>query len=270
MWRLTLIRFLLRALGSVAPGAAAWWACRRLMHPQRHQQQGWEATTPGDYDIHVTEGGLVARSWGQGPAVLLLHGWSGRYTQFGPLIEALRAAGMKPVAIDPPAHGDSPGTTAHPIAFADAVFAAAEQFAPIAGVVGHSMGAGAVAYSLSLEPYAPRAVLIAGPSSMSRVLGRYADLLQLSNAVRVRLFLRIGRLMGIAEHAIDVEQLTPPPGVRFLVVHDREDKDVPVADAESIARHWTDTTLHITSGLGHTRILADNATVQRIVTFLAR
>ena len=132
------------------------------------------------------------------------------------------------------------------------------------------MGAGAVAYSLSLEPYAPRAVLISGPSSMSRVLGRYADLLQLPNAVRVRLFLRIGRLMGIAEHALDIEQLAPPPGVRFLVVHDRDDKDVPVSDAEAVARHWTDTTLHLTSGLGHTRVLADNPTIQRIVSFLAR
>ena len=202
MVRLSLIRFLLRTLGAVAPGVASWWACRMLMRPARHAQQSWEATAPGDYDLHVTEGGLVARSWGQGPSVLLLHGWAGRYTQFGPLIEALRNAGLKPVTIDPPAHGDSPGSTAHPIAFADAAFAAAEAFTPVAAVVGHSMGAGAVAYSLTLEAYAPRAVLIAGPASMSRVLGRYADLLQLSNAVRVRLFLRVGRLMGIAEHEL--------------------------------------------------------------------
>lgn len=270
MWRLSLTRFLLRVLGTVAPGAAAWWACRMLMRPQRHPQQGWEATTPGDYDIHVIEGGLVARSWGQGPAVLLLHGWSGRYTQFGPLVEALRAAGMKPVTIDPPAHGDSPGTTAHPIGFADAAFAAAEAFAPVVAVVGHSMGAGAVAYSLTLENYAPRAVLIAGPASMSRVLGRYADLLQLANSVRVRLFLRVGRLMGIAEHELDIERIAPPPGVRFLVVHDRDDKEVPVSEAEAIARHWADSTLHLTRGLGHTRLLADPETVQRIVTFIAR
>jgi pimeloyl-ACP methyl ester carboxylesterase len=270
VFELKLIRFLLRLLGAIAPGAAAWWACRMLMRPQRHPQQSWEATTPGDFDVHVIEGGLVARSWGSGPAVLLLHGWSGRYTQFGPLIEALRKAGLKAVAIDPPAHGDSPGKTAHPIAFADAAFAAAEAFGPVAAVVGHSMGAGAVAYSLTLEQYAPRAVLIAGPASMSRVLGRYADLLELGNAVRVRLFLRTGRLMGIAEHELDIERIAPPPGVRFLLVQDREDKEVPVGEAEAIARHWTDSTLHLTRGLGHTRLLADPETVQRIVTFIAR
>jgi pimeloyl-ACP methyl ester carboxylesterase len=268
--RLTLIRLWLRVVGAVAPSAAAWLAARMLTHPERHPQQSWEATTPGDFDVHVIEGGLVARTWGSGPVVLLLHGWSGRYTQFGPLIEGLRKAGFKAVTIDPPAHGDSPGRVSHPIAFADAAFAAAEAFAPIAAVVGHSMGAGSVAYSLTLEPYAPRAVLVAGPASMSRVLGRYADLLQLSNAVRVKLFLRVGRLMGIAEHELDIERLPPPPGVRFLVVQDRDDKEVPVGEAEAIARHWTDTTLHLTRGLGHARLLADPDTVQRIVTFIAR
>lgn len=267
---LTLIRFWLRVVGAVAPAAAAMIAARMLTRPDRHPQQSWEATTPGDYDVRTIEGGIVTRSWGQGPAVLLLHGWSGRYTQFGPLVEALRKAGFKPVAIDPPAHGDSPGDVAHPIAFADAAFNAAEAYAPIAAVIGHSMGAGAVGYSLTLEAYAPRAVLIAGPASMSRVLGRYSDLLRLSNAVRVRLFLRIGRMMGIAEHELDIERLPPPPGVRFLLVHDRDDKEVPVMESEVIARHWTDSTLHLTRGLGHTRLLADPDTIQRIVSFVAR
>jgi len=268
MLRLTLIRFLLAIVGAIAPGAAAWYAARLLMRPERHPAQGWEAATPGDYDSHLLDGGLVARSWGDGPAVLLLHGWSGRYTQFGPLIEALRAAGLRPVAIDPPAHGDSPGAYAHPIAFADAAFTAAERFAPIAGAVGHSMGAGSIAYSLTLEQYTPRAVLIAGPAAMSRVLGRYADLLALRPAVRERLYARVGRTMGIAEQDLDIERLAAPPGVRFLVVHDRDDQEVPVAEAESIARCWAGTELHLTRGLGHRRVLSDAATVARIVAFL--
>ena len=54
--------------------------------------------------------GLAATSWGAGPTVLLAHGWNSRGSHWISFIEALNAAGFRAVAVDAPAHGDSPGT----------------------------------------------------------------------------------------------------------------------------------------------------------------
>lgn len=262
-----------RWLSPLVPGLSAAWAHRLLERPQRHSPQPWESVTPTDFERVVLEGGLIARIWqadlGGAPGVLLLHGWSGRHTQFGPLIIALRRAGLRPITVDPPAHGESPGVVAHPIAFADAAFAAAERCGPLLGAIGHSMGAGSLAYALTLERFAERVVLIAGPASMSGVLERYASALELAPAARRILFARVGRRMGVAEHDLDVDHLTLPQGLRVLVVHDHDDREVPVGEAEAIRRNWPSVQVHLTAGLGHRRVLSDSAVIDRIIAFLS-
>ena len=270
---LRLIVAVQRVLSRIAPGLSAAWAHRLLARPQRHAPQPWESVTPDDFRTERLEGDLVARVWDadhpNAPGVLLLHGWSGRHSQFGPLIVALRRARLRAITVDPPAHGDSPGVESHPIAFADAAFAAAERFGPLLGAVGHSMGAGSLAYALSLERFAERAVLIAGPASMSGVLARYADALQLAPRARQRLFERVGRRMGVAEKDLDVDQLAMPEGLQVLVVHDHDDRDVPVAEAEAIKRAWPAAQVYLTAGLGHRRVLSDPDVIRRIVGFLS-
>src|SRR3954471_12912224 len=51
---------------------------------------------------------VAAWKWGQGPTVLLVHGWEGRGSQLGSFVEPLVAAGLSVVAFDAPGHGDSP------------------------------------------------------------------------------------------------------------------------------------------------------------------
>jgi pimeloyl-ACP methyl ester carboxylesterase len=57
-------------------------------------------------------------------------------------------------------------------------------------------------------------------------------------------------------------------GVRVLVVHDADDREVPVADAEAIHAAWPGTRLHVTRGLGHRRVLSDPAAVAVMVEHL--
>ena len=55
----------------------------------------------------------------------------------------------------------------------------------------------------------------------------------------------------------------------LLVVHDRDDADVPFADAEAIVAAWPEATLVETQGLGHNGVLRDPDTIARAVEFLA-
>ncbi len=76
---------------------------------------------------------FAAYSWGDGPTVLLVHGWSGNAGQMAEFVAPLTRAGFRAVAIDLPAHGASGGGLSSVVHFARAIWAAAEHFGPVHG-----------------------------------------------------------------------------------------------------------------------------------------
>jgi hypothetical protein len=70
-------------------------------------------------------------------------------------------------------------------------------------------------------------------------------------------------------HHFDVPELgravhMPPT----LIVHDRADRSIPVADGIAIAEAWPTARLHVTSGLGHRRLLREPEVVGAVVDFI--
>ena len=55
----------------------------------------------------------------------------------------------------------------------------------------------------------------------------------------------------------------------LLIVHDHEDRELPLRDAHAIAAKWPDSRVLETRGLGHNRLLRDPIIVQQVVAFLA-
>jgi pimeloyl-ACP methyl ester carboxylesterase len=53
-----------------------------------------------------------------------------------------------------------------------------------------------------------------------------------------------------------------------LIIHDRDDKDVPYTHGEEIVDAWAGSRLETTSGLGHRALLRDPAVIGRAVEFL--
>jgi len=109
---------------------------------------------------------LAVREWGSGPAVLLVHGWCGMKEAWGPLPEALAAAGLRAVAVDLPGWGETPAPRRarhSPEEYAEALAPLAADLAPLA-VVGHSMGAQPALLLAAGEPRVRSLVLIAAPA----------------------------------------------------------------------------------------------------------
>jgi len=61
-----------------------------------------------------------------------------------------------------------------------------------------------------------------------------------------------------------VEQVPGP----LLVIHDRQDEEIPHADGEELARRHPRGRLHSTTGLGHRRVLRDRAVIDQVTDFL--
>src|SRR5439155_676408 len=68
---------------------------------------------------------------------------------------------------------------------------------------------------------------------------------------------RIERQLGVPWSALDVRTYAPDMRTPLLVVHDRDDAEVPWQDGAIIARGWPGAVLSTTGGLGHRRILRD-------------
>ena len=122
-------------LGWFAPKLVASKMRQAFMTPRDLPLRDWELPLLAKSERITLRFGLSALRWGQGPAVLLMHGWEGRPTQFASLITALVDAGYSVVALDGPAHGRSPGSEANVVLFARAMLEAAAELPPLQAVI---------------------------------------------------------------------------------------------------------------------------------------
>jgi pimeloyl-ACP methyl ester carboxylesterase len=206
--------------------------------------------------------------WGQGPAVLLVHGWNGHSAQLQAFVAPLVAAGRRVVAFDQPAHGRSSGSYATLIDMAGAVRAVADAYGPFDAIIAHSLGATASALALSWGLPASRLVLIAPPGNVPYFARAFAHELGLSEArsegMLVELAKRIGEL-----GALELGKLRLGPDTAALVLHDRSDREVPFEHGAELAAAWPGTRFVALDGLGHRKLLSDEGVVQLATSFAA-
>jgi len=270
--QLALIRGFHHLAGTVAPH----WTARRarvlFTHPRRGSRRPWEEAVLAKAERVTLDVGFRALRWRpEGEPVgrvLCMHGWEGRATQFGTLADALVDAGYEVLALDGPGHGESPEEQAHPVAFARALMLVDQELGPFDHVVGHSMGAGALVVALSWGLRAERAVLLASPSSIEGVLGRFGTFIGLPDRCKGLLMDEMGALVGVHPEGLHIAAMADGLVQTALVLHDPEDVEVPVEDGRAIAEHWPNARWEEVRGVGHRRILRDGATVERVVAFL--
>lgn len=270
----SLVRSATLVLGEIAPSLVVSPVVDRLVHPRRHAIRDWEKPAAEIARRVTFRSGLSGLRWGdRGPIVLALHGWEGRATQFRYVAEAIVRSGRTLIALDAPGHGGSPGHVAHPRLFAESLLDVAAEITAEAGrietVIGHSMGAGAVAYALTQGLEVERAALIAGPSSFGLVVRGAAAMAGLGPRATRQVLRAMENRTGIAPDALDVARLAASVDIPVLVVHDREDAFVDFRHARRFVKYVPDVRLIETQGLGHWKVLTDAATVARIAGFVA-
>lgn len=264
------IRTANRVVGALAPAVAARFARKLLMTPQRHREKDFERAARATAEPITFRFGLSGLRWGdRGPVVLAMHGWSGRPTQFAAFVEPLLAAGRQVIALDAPAHGRSPGSEAHVFSFVEALLEAGAEIRGLESVVGHSMGGAAALYAAHLGLPVRRVVTIGAPAALRRVLQRFAQWVALPGPAADAFLDAVNRHVGVDADEMDVARFAGRLPFEGLVVHDRDDREVPFAEAEALAAAWPAARTLLTRGLGHNRILGDAGVVDAGVRFLA-
>jgi pimeloyl-ACP methyl ester carboxylesterase len=199
-------------------------------------------------------GEIAVWHWGEGPRVLLAHGWGSHAGRLTPFVPALLGSGFGVTAFDAPGHGASHGRFASLPEFVEALDLVARIASPIA-LVGHSLGAAAAALAMRAGVPCRAAVLLSTPADPAAYTRRYARWMRLSPTVTEIL---CRRLEMRYRSPLDGYRLDRPcPDVATLLVHDRGDARVPVSNARRLAEAWPEARLIETRGLGHHRILRD-------------
>ena len=261
----------IQAFSALAPSLAARLAERLFLTPRRHRAPERERTalaTARRTIVHVDGAPVTTWTWGHGPVVLLVHGWSGRGGQLAGFVDPLVASGCSVVTFDAPGHGTSPETQSSIVAFVDAIRAIDHMLGPVEGVIAHSIGAVAAARALYEGRGAQAAVFIAPPADLVLHSHTLLETLGFGRRARELMQARIERRFAVAWAALDVRSYAGAMGTPLLVVHDRDDNEVPWQDGAIIARAWPDAVFSSTGSLGHRRILRDASVIRSVATFV--
>ncbi len=261
------MRWTLSSASRVAPDLTAAIGDRLFVRTRRRGPR------PGEQTVlqHATAlelGGMKAWSWGEGPTVLLVHGWNGRGTQLGGFVAPLVERGYRVVAFDALGHGDSPGNQQSLPELAGDIRRVADDLGALHGVIAHSLGGAATTLAISQGLRVERAVFISPPANPEEFLSIFATALGISRDVRDRVQRRVEARLAMKMVDMRADLLARSMRTPLLVIHDRDDKEVPVEVGQSIADAWSGAEIVVTEGLGHQRILRDESVHHRAVQFI--
>lgn len=250
-----------------------WFTPWRVQPSERglRRQAEWLAgTTPIHFSTRY--GQIAGFDAGQGPTVLLVHGWGERAASLGALIRPLAGAGYRVVGIDMPGHGDSV-TVSEPNLYvaANTIRDVADQLGGVTAVIGHSVGGHSTLMALKDGLQVDSVVLLSPSTHLGHALTKFEELLSLPPRATAGLKRTIGRRFGITVwENTQGSHLIQNVDIPALIVHDRGDPQVPLEDSEVLVSSWPSAQLLTTDSLGHGRILRDEHVIEQAVSFIER
>ncbi|HEX8673706.1 MAG TPA: alpha/beta fold hydrolase [Longimicrobium sp.] len=266
-----LLRAWFRVAGHLLPGIAERQAARLFLTPKKRPAtpQAIGGVQPREVRMEVEGEHLVGWTWGDdGPAVLLIHGWSGRAADMAAIGARLAAEGMRAIAFDMPAHGASAGRRTSLAVWMKILPEMGGRYGPLSAVVGHSFGGAAAILSLDAGLDARRAVLIAPPTGPAYFLEKLRGFIGLHERRAAGMERHLVAMVGRRIAEFDADRAAVRLAVPGLILHDPADSEVPFAHAEAISKAWRGSVLVPMPGEGHNRILKSPAALDRISEFL--
>lgn len=276
------VRTALVALERLSPRASGavferlWF--RSPTPPRRARRNRHPIPAGAPFRLDVGTSSIRGMHWGEAdaPLAVLVHGWGGWWQQYGTVVPLLLERGYRVVAYDSLGHGDSDAgelgrrsTTVPEMARVHA--AVAERFGAPSATIAHSIGCLAVMWAQQhLGVASGRQVFIAPATGTRRMLDTLHEALGVGAATE-RVFLeRFERRIGRPLSDFDLPRLvaSSASGASTLVIHDRDDRVMDLADTQALVEGWPAARLVVTEGFGHYRVLRAEPTLDAVDEFL--
>lgn len=274
----TWIRMAVAVIGTLVPAlgsAIAWrlfWILGAPARVRPSEQEAHDRARVSDFELR--DGATIKLyEWGSGErTVALVHGWRSRASRFATIIDALEQRGVRVVSFDAPGNGDSTGERTTALDYAAIIAELGRRYGRFEAIIAHSLGATSSFIAKREGVSASRMVTIAGMHDFSFVIEAFAAAISLPRRATRGLRRRVERWaarLNVDPWRYVVTELDPTDTTTpILVVHDSDDREVPIEQAmQIIEAHTGSVDTLVTDGLGHNRILSDPAVVARVVDF---
>ncbi|MCG2611407.1 alpha/beta hydrolase [Flavobacterium sp. SM15] len=240
-------------------------------HPKKLKKEGFQlfcnpfARKLKPHQLEFLENGLAhsltvdnykiqTYKWGNGSKkILLVHGWASHSFRWKAYIEHLTKNDFTVYALDAPAHGLSSGKFVHVVLYAKVLNAFLKANQDIQYIVSHSIGGFATTYYLDhyKEHSLEKVVIMGAPGEASDFFDFYKQTLGLTtksvNLIIDEFEKQLGKVPSYFSSAKFAESITLPA----LIVHDKDDLATNFNYSIRLNKHWKNSELILTEGLGH-------------------
>lgn len=212
---------------------------------------------------------VVTYLYGKGEKkVLLVHGWSGRGTQLFKIADALVAKGYQVISFDAPAHGKSEGNKSMMLEFIECIMAFEKKFGHFEYAIGHSLGGMAIINSLKKGFKTKKIVTIGSGDKISDIVKDFINQLQLKPTLAPKLTAYFEKILNDKMSDYDSFHVIQNFDIPHLIIHDKDDVEVGVYCAKNIHKYSKNSTLFLTDGFGHRKILGSDEVIEQINKFI--
>ncbi len=221
--------------------------------------------TTGKY-IHVTE-------LGEGPAVILSHGWAANKSQLTSFIPKLIDAGFSVVLYDQPAHGQSTSVSTNLFDFIRSLEALIRYKKDVHAIIAHSMATSAALYNLHLFNHINKAVLISAHYDFEEELEGWFNRRGMPENMKQDVIKYLEERFQLVLQNINPKNVAPlfnqnSASTNILLIHDEGDRAASIKGSEKLEKAILNSKLIKTHKLGHAKILHDELVINKTVEFL--
>ncbi len=270
------ILFTAKFLQAVSPSLTTKFAAKLFTTPIKHKLPKRELhmereSVQKSIEVSEIQKEIVLYEYGKSnKKVLLVHGWSGRGTQLVKIADELLKMGYMTISFDAPAHGKSKGNSSIMIEFIASILEIEKQYGPFEFAIGHSLGGMSVLNAIKQNLQVKKAVIIGSGDIIQDIIDDFICKLQLKPEYGIKLRDHFEAKFGGKMDDYSAYKAAEKTEIPVLVIHDKDDDDVSVKAAYHIQKHLKQSEIMITEGLGHRKILGDEAVIQKITAFLSK
>ena len=262
------------AMSQLLPSFSAFIGKKLLMKPHGKRHYSLIAVQPSqELNLTTSLGQAHINIYGQGKEVVIMsHGWADTSQSFEQMISKLTSQGYLVAAIDHIGHGKSSGKNSHLLSFIETMELLLEHFEqeriPVAGIVGHSMGAIATLNLPKQTLENKKLILISSPIKFFELMFDKVEQFGISRKLLIRVLESVGQQYGRHWQHLHLDNHKIKLDLDVTFIHDEKDRYAPFHDVKHYL-HGKETSLITTSGLGHTRILGDTSVINSVSQVLA-
>lgn len=269
------IRLTAKLLQAISPKLATLFAAKLFTTPLKHKIPKRE--------LHMEENSkqtklfipkinkeIIVYQYGKSKRkVLLVHGWSGRGTQLFKIADELLQKGFSTISFDAPAHGKSRSSATLMPEFIASILEIDKQFGSFEFAIGHSLGGMSILNAIKEGLPIKKAVIIGSGDIIQDILDEFVSKMELNPKTASMMKSHFEKKFGVEMESYSASFAAKSVQIPVLVIHDKNDSEIPVQAATSIKNNLKKGEILITEKLGHRKILGDKKVIETILTFIS-